>query len=109
METTEQEPNIVQKRAIDVTPCFHGVWCTVAGGKPFVNVIEGRNWSDDGSKIVWILGSFNFDLNGPDDIVNVVEVVPWGTYHTREKEAVEHAEFCKRRVDNATLARMMAQ
>jgi hypothetical protein len=56
----EKEPTIVTKKAIDVLPQFHGIYCRIGDGKPFVNDIELRRWSEKGDEIVFMLGTFNF-------------------------------------------------
>lgn len=70
------EPVIVTKRAIDVTPQRHGVWCSICGGEPFVNPIVNRRWSDDGERITFMLDSFNFDFRLPYEDMDVVEIEP---------------------------------
>lgn len=69
----EEEPPQVKKRAIDVTPCYHSIWCSVAGGAPFANPIVLRRWSDDGSKITFMLDSHNFLSAYPDEEIDVIE------------------------------------
>ena len=68
------EPTIVKKRAIDVTPYVHGIWCTVSGSKPFVNEIATRRWTADGAQIQIMLESHNFDCWKPEELVDVVEI-----------------------------------
>lgn len=104
------EPPQVKKRAIDCTPYFHGLWCSIMNGKPFVNPITSRRWSEDETHIVWMLDSFNFKFCLPDELIEVVELSPHleSNYYTREKEAAERAEFLKRRADSAEILRMMA-
>ena len=93
----DNEPVIVQKRGIDVTPYLHGVWCSIAGGKPFVNEIVNRRWSEDGSKIWVMFESFNFDCFGPDDMVNVVELQPTYGAPFLERTLKEDAESMAKR------------
>lgn len=69
----ETEPVQVLKRALDVTPYVHGIWCSVQDGKPFVNTIVLRKWSEDGEKVVFMLDSHNFLTAGPDEEIEVVE------------------------------------
>jgi hypothetical protein len=69
-----EEPALVKKRAIDVLPYVNAIWCTVAGSKPFANTIESRSWSEDGSKIWFMLGTHNFYDAAPDAEIEVVEV-----------------------------------
>lgn len=73
------EPAIIQKRAIDVTPINHAIWCTVGGSDPFNNHIVNRRWSEDGSKIWFMLDSHNFISALPDELMEVVECRP--LYH----------------------------
>lgn len=68
-----EEPTQIEKRAIDVTPYEHGVWCTVAGNEPFVNEIVLRKWSDDGTQIIFMLDTHNFIFADPDENILVVE------------------------------------
>ena len=70
------EPIIVSKRAIDVTPYNHAIWCSVGGGEPFCNSIVNRGWSEDGTKIVAMLDSHNFQFWHPDEMADVVETEP---------------------------------
>jgi hypothetical protein len=69
-------PTIVQKRALDVTPYLHGVWCSVGGSAPFVNPIVLRSWSEDGSTLQFMLDSHNFLFTDPETIIDVVEMTP---------------------------------
>lgn len=69
-----EEPTLVKKRAIDVLPYVNAIWCTLAGSKPFANTIENRSWSEDGSKIWFMLGSHNFYDADPEAEIEVVEV-----------------------------------
>jgi hypothetical protein len=49
-------PTTVKKRALDVTPYHHGIWCTCDDFEgAFVNEIVLRNWSEDGKQVVWKL------------------------------------------------------
>jgi hypothetical protein len=70
------EPTIVHKRAIDVTPYRHALWCTVGGGEPFANTIVYRKWDEGGSAIVFMLDSHNFCAARPDELMGVVEIQP---------------------------------
>ena len=72
----EMQPVMVKKKPIDVTPYYHGIWCTVAGSEPFVNQIVHRRWSEDGSKIIFMLDTFNFSFENPDEEMQVVEGEP---------------------------------
>lgn len=63
----------VKKKAIDVTPYEHGIWCSIMDGKPFVNTIVLRKWSDDGEKVVFMLDTHNFLMVPPNEEIDVVE------------------------------------
>lgn len=67
-------PVVVQKKAIDVTPYNHALWCSVGDSKPFANTIYWRSWSDDGTKILFGLDTHNGFSAAPDELVGVVEV-----------------------------------
>lgn len=68
------QPTFVRKRAIDVTPWRHAIWCTVGGGKPFANTIESRSWCENGTRIWFLLGTHNFYSARPDETIEVIEV-----------------------------------
>lgn len=68
------EPNIIQKKAIDVTPYCHGMWCSFKDGEPFINTIVHRKWSEDGKSIWFGLDFHNFYNAEPEELVNVVEI-----------------------------------
>ena len=70
------EPTRVDKRALDVVPHYHGIWCSIAGGEPFVNTIVMRKWSDDGSRITFMLDTHNFYTAPWDTDIEVVEIEP---------------------------------
>lgn len=76
MPDTKPEPTIVQKRAIDITPYNHGIWCSISDGEPFTNTIVHRRWSEDGAEIVFGLDSHNAFFAAPDELVDAVEVTP---------------------------------
>lgn len=78
-----KEPVQVRKRAIDVTPYEHAIWCVVVDGEPFANTIVLRRWSDDGTKIWFMLDSHNFLSAAPDEEIDVIEI----------KEPFYNAEF----------------
>ena len=60
-------------RAIDVKPHRWAIWCTVEGDpKPFANEIELRSWSEDGKRIVFMLGTHNFLSAEPEDLILLV-------------------------------------
>lgn len=66
------EPTIIKKRAIDVTPYEHGIWCSIMDSEPFVNTVVIRKWSEDGSQITFMLDSHNFLFANPDEEIDVV-------------------------------------
>lgn len=68
-----KEPGQVRKRALDVTPYEHSIWCTVGGGEPFANTIVLRRWSEDGKQVVFMLDTHNFLFADPDEEIDVVE------------------------------------
>lgn len=70
------EPKEVMKRAMEVTPYQHGLYCTIGGGDPFVNIFVIRRWSEDGKKIIFMMDSHNFLFAEPDEEIQVVEVKP---------------------------------
>ena len=80
-------PVIVQKRAIDVTPYNHAIWCSVGGSEPFANQIVLRQWSENSRQIVVMLDSHNFAFWNPDELVDVVEVNPGVSVELFEKIA----------------------
>lgn len=67
------EPTQVRKRAIDVTPYEHAVWCSIMDGEPFVNTIVLRRWSEDNKQIVFMLDSHSFLFAAPDEEFDVIE------------------------------------
>jgi len=71
-----KEPKIKQVRALEVVPHFHGIWCSIQDGEPFVNEIAMRKWSDDGKQIWFMLESHNFVSAEPDELMRVVEIKP---------------------------------
>lgn len=94
--TDTTEPIQVQKLARDITPYYHGIWCSVGGGEPFVNAIELRRWSNDGKHIVFMLGTHNFLKAAPDELIDVVELQPsapaGARQHWAEHDALRMAE-----------------
>jgi len=71
------KPHVIKrKKAIDVTPLDHGIWCTVCDSEPFVNAIVLRKWSEDGKKIWFMLDTHNFMDADPDEEIDVVEIEP---------------------------------
>lgn len=99
----DPEPIIVQKRGIDVTPYLHGIYCTIAGGRPFVNEIVHRKWSEDGSRIWMMLESHNFYDCGPEDIIDVVELKPGYGAAFLEKSLAKDAEWMAKRPSPAAV------
>jgi len=67
-----ESPVQVMKKALDVTPYEHGIWCSIADGQPFVNTIVLRKWSEDGAKVVFMLDSHNFLTAAPEEEIEVV-------------------------------------
>ena len=106
----EATPTIVKKRAIDVTPCHHSIWCSVAGSRLFANEIVSRKWTDDEKRIVFMLDSFNFMFAEPDELMDVVETAPspWMSAEMLAKKATENEAFARRWADRAQIERMMA-
>ena len=72
-DPTPTEPVQVRKRAIDVTPYEHSIWCMFCGGEPFANTIVHRTWSEDGTQVVFMLDSHNFLFAKPDEEIDIVE------------------------------------
>ena len=70
------KPTIIQKRAIDVTPHNHALWCSVGGVAPFANTIEYREWGEDGKEIFFGLDTHNGFSAEPDELMAVVEEQP---------------------------------
>jgi len=100
------EPIIVTKKAIDVLPRFHGIYCTIEDSKPFVNTIVARRWEDDG-RISFMLDSFNFYFRRPDEDMNVVELTP--QYTDIARIHADDAEFRKQQpMSDAEYARAWA-
>lgn len=68
-------PEQTKVRAIDVKPHHWGVWCTVGDRpEPFVNEIVTRKWSEDGSKILFMLDTHNFMSADPEEVLDLVEM-----------------------------------
>ena len=108
MTDDEKEPTIVTKKAIDVLPKLHGIWCSIADGKPFVNTIELRDWSESGDKITFMLSSFNFYFARPDEYMNVVELEP-SKYDSIDKIHADDEKFRKKQpISDAEYSRMWA-
>jgi len=79
-------PLTIEVKATDLKPYHHGIWCSVAGGKPFVNPIVLLKWAKDG-RISAMLDSHNFASWAPDEMVIVVSMEPseyakkhWGSW-----------------------------
>lgn len=66
----------VKIRARDVRPYHFAIWCSVGGGKPHANTIALVKWSETWQQIVFCLESLNFDFRDPDEIVELIPVVP---------------------------------
>lgn len=84
---TTSEPKQVIKKAIDVTPYYHGIWCTVGGSEPMVNTVVARRWSDDGKSLWFMLDTHNFDRRDPDEEILVVELNPDVSDQTKKRWA----------------------
>lgn len=68
------EPQTVEMKVVDVVPYKYGVYCCIEDGKPFVNEIVGRDWSEDGEKVILMLETHNFLFHLPGDSVQVVPI-----------------------------------
>lgn len=103
------EPRIVVKKAIDVLPKLHGIWCSIGDGKPFVNTIVLRSWSESkDDEIHFMLDSFNFYFAKQDDEMRVVELQP-SQYDDVHKIHAEDAKFrAKRPMTDTEHARLFA-
>lgn len=86
----------VRKRAIDVTPLTHAIWCSIEDGEPFVNHITLRRWSEDGKRIVFMLDSHNFLFAAPDEEIDVIETDPLYNAELTREELRRDAERMKR-------------
>ena len=103
------EPRIVRKKARDVVPYYHAIWCSVGGGEPFANTVELFRWSPDGEEITLMLGTFNFLSAGADEEIDTVEVVPSGHGEPYfEKIMQKHREDMVRPITEKDIAWMMA-
>lgn len=103
------EPKIVVKKAIDVTPQLHGIWCSIADGKPFVNPIALRSWSESkDDEIHFILESFNFYFAKQDDEMRVVELTPSQYCDVAKIHADDEKFRAKRPMTSAEHARLFA-
>jgi phosphopantothenate-cysteine ligase/phosphopantothenoylcysteine decarboxylase/phosphopantothenate--cysteine ligase len=103
LEKLENQPKIVSKKAIDINPYFHSVYCTLDGvEKPFCNDIVARRWNDNG-KITFMLETHNFltDID-PEDEIRIVEEKPGQYYIDKEEEEIE--EFLSNRPKSTTPA-----
>ena len=105
---TATEPVVISKRAIDVTPYQHGIWCSVGGSAPFVNEIVSRQWSEDGTTIVFMLDSFNFVFHRADGEMDVVEIgrPAYVSDETVSRRLAEDAEKMRRRPDPEKVRRI---
>lgn len=97
---SEGRPETKRIKARDVRPYHWGIWCTVGDDpKPFVNSIEGRSWSDDGSKIWFMLGTHNFHCAAPDEELDLVAVeASWPMISDTEWEREQVRFFAERPV-----------
>lgn len=60
MKAETEKPETQRVKAIDVKPGYWALWCSIEDGKPFANTITNRRWSEDGTKIWFMLDSHNF-------------------------------------------------
>jgi hypothetical protein len=87
-ETHEQEcPPTIMVRARDIKPYHYALWCRIEDGKPFANDIVGVRWSEDGTKLWFMLESHNFFDALPDEMVEVVEMKGQHCEYLRAKYA----------------------
>lgn len=86
---------LVRKRAIDVTPLVHAVWCQIENGEPFANPIVLRRWSEDGTRIVFMLDSHNFMFSDADGEIEVIETEPLYNAELTREELKRDAERMK--------------
>lgn len=70
------KPTTQMVRAIDVKPHRWAVWSSIGNGEPFTNEIAIRRWSDDGTKIWFMLESHNFLTAAPDEEIELVPLTP---------------------------------
>ena len=78
------EPEFVKIIARDVVPYRYGVWSSVAGDEPFANQIVHMKWSEDGEHLWFGLESHNTVKARPDEVLELVEMSPLGSY-TKKK------------------------
>lgn len=83
-------------RARDVVPHCWGLWSSVMDDKPFVNPICHVKWSEDGSRLWFMLESFNFYSATPDQMLDLVPIQP-GKYIDMAAVRAEHADVIKAR------------
>ncbi len=69
---TTQAPPTIKVRAIDIRPGRYALWCQFEEGEPFANEICLRRWSEDRTKIVFMLDSHNFVFKKPDEELEVI-------------------------------------
>lgn len=79
--------------ARDVVPYEWGLWCQIEDGKPFSNTIEVVSWSDDGTELVFMLGSHNFYRARPDHVLRLARHAAWGTPEEIKARRQKHAAF----------------
>ena len=102
------EPVVVKKKARDVTPYHHSIWCTVMSGEPFANEICSRKWSENGKQIVFMLESFNFLFADPDEEIEVIETTSGMPAEVLERAAKEDVAKMRANIEEAEMTRMMA-
>ena len=99
--SAELEPKIERVRAIDVRPYHWGIWCTVGGQpNPFTNPIVSARRSEDGKKLWFMLESHNFQDAAPEEILDLVPLVPPG--HMINRIESDHAELIAKRPKGPT-------
>lgn len=71
----DMRPETVMVRGRDLKPYYYGLWCSIEGGEPFVNIVMNMGWRVDG-KISIMLDTHNFMVVEPDEDVEMVPVTP---------------------------------
>lgn len=94
----DQKPDTLPVLARDVVPYEWGLWCSVVTSKPFTNEIEAVRWSEDGTKLWFLLSSFNFYDAAPDDVLHLVPIKSaWRTPAAQAKTRMDHAQMIQDR------------
>lgn len=96
-----EKPETVMVKAPEVKPYHYGLWCSIEDGKPFVNTFVGAKWSDDGSKVLYMLDTHNFLSVAHDEMVEVVPLNPskycaekYGNWNIGPRPGVGNCENC---------------